>query len=276
MKSVHVKLTVSFFLFLVFLLPLSAEEMNTSDWTDEQFESAISDVRDNLQTEFDTYQEILVNYKSSSEKAKSQVKKLKPLLVEYYGLLESWESACREYGQKLLDDGMFQQSPKVKDVRNLGSTIHKARGKYSSKNLPTNQRDIETLLKWRCDVTLPVRQLEEVPAEQTVQTLPEPKREAGDRLVKVVDGVEYAFRWCPAGEFMMGSPESEEGQKDGTQHKVTITKGFWMLETEVTQSQWKSVMGNNPSTYQGEKLPVDSVSWYMAHDFCKNLSQKFG
>lgn len=64
------------------------------------------------------------------------------------------------------------------------------------------------------------------------------KREAGARMVKTVDGIEYAFRWCPAGTFMMG-PE------DKGQHQVTLTKGFWMLETEVTQKMWRSVMGKN-------------------------------
>ncbi|MBQ4144399.1 MAG: protein kinase, partial [Thermoguttaceae bacterium] len=69
-------------------------------------------------------------------------------------------------------------------------------------------------------------------------------RKAGERMVKTVDGIEYAFRWCPAGTFTMGSPEDEPGRFDiETQHSVTLTRGFWMLETEVTQAMWESVMG---------------------------------
>ncbi|MDO4629849.1 MAG: formylglycine-generating enzyme family protein, partial [Planctomycetia bacterium] len=102
-------------------------------------------------------------------------------------------------------------------------------------------------------------------------------REAGARMVKTVDGVEYAFRWCPPGEFMMGSPESEEERSNlETQHRVTLTKGFWMLETEVTQAMWESVMGNNPSSFKGAQNPVEKVGWDDCLDFCRKLSQKLG
>lgn len=58
---------------------------------------------------------------------------------------------------------------------------------------------------------------------------------AGERMIRVVNGVEFAFRWCPAGKFTMGSPEKEKGHRDNeTQQKVSIDEGFWMLETEVT------------------------------------------
>ena len=100
------------------------------------------------------------------------------------------------------------------------------------------------------------------------------KLQAGQRAVKVINGVEFAFRWCPPGTFMMGSPagESQRGNNEN-QHRVTLTKGFWMLETEVTQKQWKAVMGNNPSEFKGDNLPVEGVSWDDCHDFCKKCAQ---
>ena len=100
-------------------------------------------------------------------------------------------------------------------------------------------------------------------------------RKAGDRMVKTVDGIEYAFRWCPAGTFTMGSPSSEPGRKDNeTQHEVKLTRGFWMLETEVTQAMWKSVMGENPSLFNGAQKPVEYVSWNDCQTFCTKLSSK--
>lgn len=73
------------------------------------------------------------------------------------------------------------------------------------------------------------------------------------------------------GSFMMGSPSSEEERNgDETQHRVTLTKGFWLGKYEVTQAQWQSVMGSNPSRYNGDNLPVDSVSW----DDCQRFIQK--
>ena len=70
---------------------------------------------------------------------------------------------------------------------------------------------------------------------------------AGERMMKIVDGIKYAFRWCPAGSFTMGSPEDGSGRSsnEGPLHEVTLTKGFWMLETEVTQAMWAGVMGTN-------------------------------
>ena len=57
--------------------------------------------------------------------------------------------------------------------------------------------------------------------------------------------------WCPPGTFTMGSPTNEIGHEDTEiQHKVSFSKGFWMGKYEVTQSQYQSVMGNNPSSCQ--------------------------
>ncbi|MDO4583366.1 MAG: SUMF1/EgtB/PvdO family nonheme iron enzyme [Planctomycetia bacterium] len=109
-------------------------------------------------------------------------------------------------------------------------------------------------------------------------------RTAGERMVKTINGVEYAFRWCPAGEFMMGSPEGELGRYDNEkQHRVRLTKGFWMLETEVTQAMWESVMGTTVSQQRdkgnkdwslrgtGPNYPMYYVSWEECQAFCHNL-----
>ncbi|MDO4571394.1 MAG: SUMF1/EgtB/PvdO family nonheme iron enzyme, partial [Planctomycetia bacterium] len=106
---------------------------------------------------------------------------------------------------------------------------------------------------------------------------PSEGRTAGERLVKTINGVEYAFRWCPAGEFMMGSPSGESGRDgDEKQHRVRLTQGFWMLETEVTQEMWESVMGNNPSYFKGANLPVECVSWNDCVKFCEKISKLSG
>ncbi|MDO4586197.1 MAG: formylglycine-generating enzyme family protein [Planctomycetia bacterium] len=95
-------------------------------------------------------------------------------------------------------------------------------------------------------------------------------------MVKTVNGVDYAFRWCPPGSFMMGSPEGEGLRMEIPQHRVTLTKGFWMLETKVTQEMWESVMGDNPSNFKGLNLPVETVSWDDCQEFCEKLSQQSG
>ncbi|MEM7698128.1 MAG: SUMF1/EgtB/PvdO family nonheme iron enzyme [Verrucomicrobiota bacterium] len=82
--------------------------------------------------------------------------------------------------------------------------------------------------------------------------------------VRSFGGIEMV--WCPpTGEegFMMGSPEDEEGRRDNElQHRVVLTKGFWLAKTECTQGQWESVMESNPSHFKrSENLPVEQVSW---------------
>lgn len=94
--------------------------------------------------------------------------------------------------------------------------------------------------------------------------------------VELGDGVTLEMVWCPPGTFVMGSPEDENGRDDDElQHKVTLTKGFWIGKTEVTQRQWKTVMGTNPSEFKGAgDLPVECVSWEECQAFCRKLKDK--
>ena len=95
----------------------------------------------------------------------------------------------------------------------------------------------------------------------------------GDCMTLTINCLEYAFRWCPPGTFTMGSPANEAEQfDDKTQHEVTLSRGFWMLETQVTQAMWKSVMGNNPSHFKWAKFPVESVSWHDCQEYIKKLN----
>ena len=58
------------------------------------------------------------------------------------------------------------------------------------------------------------------------------------------NGAGLTLRWCPPGQFVMGSPEGEPGRDiDEDQYPVKLSRGFWLGETEVTQEQWKKVMG---------------------------------
>jgi len=97
---------------------------------------------------------------------------------------------------------------------------------------------------------------------------------ATERMVLTINGVEYAFRQCPDGTFMMGSPAKEQGRYGNeTQHQVTLTQDFWMLETPVTQEMWESVMGGNPSYFKGSgQLPVEQVSWDDCQEYVQRLN----
>ncbi|RLC14889.1 MAG: hypothetical protein DRI57_13740, partial [Deltaproteobacteria bacterium] len=101
--------------------------------------------------------------------------------------------------------------------------------------------------------------------------------------VTVTCGTEFTnsigmeFVWIPPGTFTMGSPESElsSNNSERPQHDVTFANGFWIAKYEVTQSQWQTVMGNNPSFYNdggsgpntNPDNPVEQVNW----DDCKSF-----
>ena len=107
---------------------------------------------------------------------------------------------------------------------------------------------------------------------------------------------DFVFRRIPAGEFKMGSPQTERGRRsnesgrDGHPVRVSISKGFDMMETEVTQSQWYQVMRSNPSLFKiaincvnYDKVrkmcpdhPVEQVSWDMVQVFIKELNALSG
>jgi len=92
---------------------------------------------------------------------------------------------------------------------------------------------------------------------------------------KFVDPYGMTFRWIVPGSFEMGSPASEaERDSDEERHHVTLTKGFWMAQYEVTQQDWDAVMGSNASYFKGVRRPVDSVSWVQCQEFIAKLSSR--
>ena len=83
--------------------------------------------------------------------------------------------------------------------------------------------------------------------------------------------------WVEGGEFMMGctSEQSDCGSDETNVRRVKVD-GFYIGMLEVTQAQWKAVMGTNPSYFKGDNLPVEQVSWEEAMEFCRLLSNKTG
>lgn len=85
------------------------------------------------------------------------------------------------------------------------------------------------------------------------------------------------LKWIEPGRFLMGSPAGEKDRSDDEElHEVTLTKGFWLGVYPVTQGQWQTVMGNNPSHCKksGLEAPVERVSWEDAVAFCRELTER--
>ena len=79
---------------------------------------------------------------------------------------------------------------------------------------------------------------------------------------------------CPAGSFMMGSPEGELGRKDNeVHHQITINHLFYIGRYPVTQKLYRAVMGENPSCFKGKNNPVEQINWFEAKEFCNKLNK---
>lgn len=133
---------------------------------------------------------------------------------------------------------------------------------------------VETLKKAlpKCNIHgRPNREPDLTPPETSVQVF----GQAGSPPSKAfTNTIGMQFVWIQPGAFVMGCPKNEEGslRDDTPQHKVTLTKGFYMSVYTVTQEEWQAVMGNNPSHFKGEKrLPIEMVSWYDSQNFIKKL-----
>ena len=92
-------------------------------------------------------------------------------------------------------------------------------------------------------------------------------------FTETVKGVSFEMIGIKGGTFQMGSNDGDRDEKPV--HQVTVSD-FLMSKTEVTQALWQAVMGNNPSNFKGNNLPVEQVSWGDCQEFIKKLNQLSG
>ena len=133
------------------------------------------------------------------------------------------------------------------------------------------------------DLPIRVGQTLKIPVvanKETTSTLDGQKTDSehkgGDtKTITLPGGAKMEMIYCEPGEFMMGSDNYDDGADDDEKtasgkHRVRITKGFWLGKCEVSQKQWQSVMGDNPSHFKGLDRPVEKVSW----EDCQSFIQK--
>ena len=95
----------------------------------------------------------------------------------------------------------------------------------------------------------------------------------GTTYTETVKGLNLKMIYVEGGTFAMGSKRGGSAEK--LVHNVTLDS-YYIGETEITQAQWRAIMGSNPSRFTGDNHPVENVSWEDAQEFCKKLSALTG
>jgi len=132
----------------------------------------------------------------------------------------------------------------------------KASLKASNASLVKKLGEAQTEIEWLCEVLI-------TPEFRSLGSNAQGYEEFREERTGIV------FVKLPGGTFQMGSPASEAERHDdeGPVHEVTLSS-FLIAKHEVTQAQWRRVMGTSPSHFKGDDLPVESVSWNECQKFC--------
>ncbi len=210
-----------------------------------------------------------------------------------------------QWCQDWYGEDYYQKSPKIDPVNeNAGKQKSRVLRGGSWHNGPTGARSAARFLappglrNWNygfrvvAAVTLATDKAKSSPAES------EKNNPSGEPITNSI-GMKLVY--IPPGKFVMGSPKSEQEQskKDSRtggewaaqeiQHEVAITKGFYLGVYSVTQEEYETAMGKNPSWFSAtgggkddvagldtRRFPVETVSWNDAAEFCRKLSQNEG
>jgi len=115
-----------------------------------------------------------------------------------------------------------------------------------------------------------MKTLDETSALNRDRVVPAPLTDAKPINLKTNSKDDLKYVWIAPGKFVMGCsgdyPDCPGDAKPA--HEVTITKGFWLGQTEVTQAAYEKVIGKNPSFFRGRSLPVESTTWQDTQNYC--------
>ena len=167
---------------------------------------------------------------------------------------------------------LVQHDPNPDEVKVSGSlpSTRQAQSQSDSK------RAFDTIAGVESRAIASSKSLPAVPSDAATPALLDGTR-AGQEWAE--NGPKIIFCWCPPGEFMMGSPKTEPDRRPNeAQALVKLTSGFWIGKYEVTQAQWKHVMGFEPWQSKGyvgnqSECPAVYISWNDATKFCNNLTE---
>ena len=205
-------------------------------------------------------------------------------MAQVYAAYAAAQKQVKEL-QALLEDTLKTYQPASKAVAKVTTRLQQARRKLE--RCHSARRDVD---RTRREALLErIKAKEAAYAALTRELLPTAsaalslrneidslQRQANKLLglhLELGGGVTMELVLIEPGTFMMGSESGRSDEKPV--HRVRISKPFYMGKYEVTQAQWKAVMGSNPSQFKdcGDDCPVETVSWEECRDFCRKVSQ---
>ncbi len=196
--------------------------------------------------------------------------------LQYLGCAEDDSQCLIDFGRKLGTEYMVAGSiSKLGDTYSINLRLIDTKGKDAGVKNRANE-------KCKCSEDELFNTAKSVAAlvmgkkKPKIERVAEPAAPEGEAFTNSI-GMKFVL--IPSGTFMMGSPSNEpKRDSDERQHRVTISKPFYMQTTEVTQGQWREVMGNNPSYFKncGDDCPVEKVFWNDVQGFIRKLNQKEG
>jgi formylglycine-generating enzyme required for sulfatase activity len=150
---------------------------------------------------------------------------------------------------------------------------------WHNQPMPSDEKLREDAAKAKADLDeidkmLDPRLVEGLPKPPAMQQAslpspPPPTVGAGTTKVNPKDGLTYVQ--IPPGRFTMGCSPGYCDDNEKPAHEVTITRGFWLGRTPVTQQAYQRVTGQNPSHFKGANLPVEEVNWNEAKSYCEAI-----
>jgi sulfatase modifying factor 1 len=216
-----------------------------------------------LQSEHAALQAQLNNAQSARSDAEAQAAARATELAKTRSDLDSTQLALnRERGRAVQLENAAEQFKAAADQAITDALAAKAARDRAAQELASQPRSTSTIAQGIGGVTTRVAD----------------GRQAGERLSLTFQGEALLFRWCPAGTFRMGSPASETDRDDDEdQVSVTLSHGFWMMETECWQRLWSAVMGPGKeqawTNGRGDRYPVYDVRHDEAEAFAAKLTE---
>jgi formylglycine-generating enzyme required for sulfatase activity len=149
---------------------------------------------------------------------------------------------------------------------------------YPQSKAPQNvENDINSKIK-ECNDAIVLAQKQKQDAAEKERLRQSALAQEQKQSQTLVANVDIQMVFVRGGTFTMGCTSEQGSDCDSDEkptHKVTVSD-FYIGKYEVTQAQWKAVMGSNPSYYKGDNLPVENVSWNDVQEFIRKLNAKTG